>query len=191
MHQLVRPLWSALVGLALVLVSGTAAAGTTTVAPLTLVSGPSPYASCTVGGTGTNYVNAEVEPQIAADPTNPRHFVGGFQQDRWSNGGAHGLVAAASFDGGTKWIETTLPFSRCAPGGLNFERASDPWVSIGPDGIVYLNAISFDRTTTRNAVTTVRSTDGGRTWTDLQHWSTTRPTAASSRPIRTRSRQIL
>jgi hypothetical protein len=94
--------------------------------------------------------------------------VGGFQQDRWSNGGAHGLVAAASFDGGTKWIETTLPFSRCAPGGLNFERASDPWVSIGPDGIVYLNAISFDRTTTRNAVTTVRSTDGGRTWTDLQ-----------------------
>jgi len=168
MQRVVRPVSFALVGLALVFVPGAASAGTATLAPLVLVSGASPYASCTVGaGTGTIFVNAEVEPQIAADPTNPKHFVGAFQQDRWSNGGAHGLVSAASFDGGKTWTETTLPFSRCAPGGLDFERASDPWVSIGPDGVVYANAISFDRTSNRNAVATVRSTDGGKTWTNL------------------------
>jgi len=162
-----KPLLMALIGLVLVFVP-TADASTATIAPLVLVSGPSPYASCTAGaGTGTNFVGAEVEPQIAADPTDPNHFVGVFQQDRWSNGGAHGNVAAATFNGGKTWIETTLPFSRCAPGGLYFERASDPWVSIGADGIVYTNAISFDRTSNRNAVATARSTDGGRTWTNL------------------------
>ena len=33
--------------------------------------------------------------------------------------------------------------------------------------MVYANAISFDRTSNRNAVATVRSTDGGKTWTNL------------------------
>ena len=167
--QTLKPFSMALIAVGLVLVPGSAAADTVNVAPLTLVSGPSLYAKCTVGaGTGTNFVNAEVEPQIAADPINPRHFVGAFQQDRWSNGGAHGLVAAATFDGGKTWTETPLPFSLCAPGGANFDRASDPWVSIGPDGTVYANAISFDHITdNRNAVTAARSTDGGLTWTNL------------------------
>jgi hypothetical protein len=57
-----------------------------------LVSGPSPFASCTIGLPGTNYVNAEVEPRVAVNPTNPSNIVGVFQQDRWSTGGAHGLV---------------------------------------------------------------------------------------------------
>jgi hypothetical protein len=168
MQRVARRVSFALIGLALVFVPGAASAGTAAVGPLVLVSGPSPYETCTVGaGTGTVFVNAEVEPQIASDPTNPKHFVGAFQQDRWSNGGAHGLAAAATFDSGKSWIETTLPFSRCATGGLNFERASDPWVSIGRDGIVYANALSFDRTSNRNAVATVRSTNGGKTWTNL------------------------
>src|SRR5437867_7127919 len=38
-----------------------------------------------------------------------------------------------SFNSGLTWGETTLPFNACAPGGLSFERASDPWVSIGPE----------------------------------------------------------
>src|SRR5437899_6220997 len=38
-----------------------------TVSPLVVVSGTSPYASCTIGGSssGTNSVNAELEPYVA------------------------------------------------------------------------------------------------------------------------------
>src|SRR6266516_1542209 len=94
-----------------------------------LVSGPSPYASCSNDGQpGTNFVNAEVEPWVAANPANSNNIIGVWQQDRWSNGGAHGLVAGFSSDGGTTWGETTLPFSVCA-GGLGYQRASYPWVS--------------------------------------------------------------
>src|SRR5439155_27093541 len=41
------------------------------------------------------------------------------------------------------------------------------WVSIGPDGTAYTNAIAFDRSTNRNAVAAATSTDGGRTWGNL------------------------
>jgi len=71
-----------------------------------LVSGTSPFATCTIGGPGTNYVNAEVEPRVAVNPKDPSNIVGVFQQDRWSNGGAHGLVAGVSHDGGATWAET-------------------------------------------------------------------------------------
>ncbi len=65
------------------------------------VSGSSPFAACTIGGPGTNYVNAEVEPWVAVNPTNAKNLIGAWQQDRWSNGGSHGLVAGYSADGGS------------------------------------------------------------------------------------------
>ncbi len=67
-----------------------------TVAPLVLVSGPSPFAGCTLGATatGTIYVNAEVEPYVAVNPTNAQNLIGVWQQDRWSDGGAHGLASS-------------------------------------------------------------------------------------------------
>ena len=40
-----------------------------------------------------NYPGAEVEPHVAADPTNPSHLVGAVQQDRWNDGGSNGLTA--------------------------------------------------------------------------------------------------
>jgi hypothetical protein len=135
---------------------------------LVLVSATNPYATCTVGaGTGRNYVDSEVEPQVAVNPANTANIIGAWQQDRWSNGGSHGLVAGFSSDGGLTWGESTLPFDLCAPGGLPYERASDPWVSIGPDGTAYANAISLDRSTPRNAVTSATSSDGGATWTNV------------------------
>jgi len=150
---------------------GTALAFSTTAyagAPV-LVSKPSPYAGCTLdSGTGTNYLNAEVEPQAAVNPADASNIVGAWQQDRWSNGGAHGLVAGFSFDHGLTWGETPLPFDACAPGGAPYNRASDPWVSIGPDGTAYANAISFDGADTLNAVTAATSSDGGRTWKNLR-----------------------
>src|SRR2546421_11135205 len=70
------------------------------------VSGLSPFASCTVGGPGTNFVNSEVEPFVAVNPANPSNIVGVFQQDRGSNGGPHGLVAPTSHDRGMTWTAT-------------------------------------------------------------------------------------
>ncbi len=152
-------------GLALALSSATYGS----VGPVSLASGPSPYASCTAdAGTGTNYVNAEVEPQVAVNPANQANIIATWQQDRWSNGGAHGLVAGYSFDGGTTWGETALPFTRCAPGGAPYNRASDPWVSIGPDGTAYANAISFEAVSNRNGVLAATSSDGGKHWRNLK-----------------------
>jgi len=155
-------------------VGGAAAAG------LVTVSGPSPYASCSnANQPGTVYLNAEVEPQVAVNPatvgTGHVNVVGTWQQDRWSNGGAHGLVAGFSSDGGISWGETSLPFSACAPNaipdpftGAPYNRASDPWVSIGPDGTAYAAGLlatnSTDGGVNDTGVATVTSTDGGRTW---------------------------
>ena len=144
------------------------------------VSGASPYASClNAGEPGTNYVNAEVEPYVAVNPatigTAHVNVVGVWQQDRWNNGGAHGLVAGFSFDDGATWGETTLPFSVCAPNaildpftGAPYDRASDPWVSIGPDGTAYaVGLLATNNTISGNndtGVATVTSSDGGKTW---------------------------
>jgi len=147
---------------------------------LATVSGPSPYAGCsTVGQPGTVYVNAEVEPSVAVNPatvgTQQVNVIGAWQQDRWSNGGAQGLVAGFSNDGGATWGETPLPFSGCAPHpildpftGTPFNRASDPWVSIGPDGTAYsVGLLATNSTIAGNndtAVATATSTNGGRSW---------------------------
>src|SRR5207237_8480887 len=123
-------------------------------------------ATCTAGAApgSVSYVNAEVEPWVAVNPANPANIIGVWQQDRWSDGGARGLVAGFSSDGGASWGETTLPFSACARGGLACERASDPWVSIGPDGTAYAVSISFNASNNNNAVAAATSTNGGRTW---------------------------
>ena len=78
-----------------------------------------------------------------------------------------GLVAGFSRDGGRTFQRSVWPVSRCAPGGLNYERASDPWVSIGPEGTVYGSALSFDVNSPRNTVAALTSYDGGRTWRNV------------------------
>ncbi|MEM5437696.1 sialidase family protein [Paraburkholderia diazotrophica] len=155
-----------------VLLSGTtlvlafAASTTSLAAPILVSATPSPFANCTIGGPGKNFVNAEVEPWLAVNPANQSNLIGAWQQDRWDNGGAHGLVAGYSFDGGQTWKQTNLPFSACA-NGLGYERASDPWVSIGPDGTAYSVSISFNQSNNNNAVAAAVSTDGGITWGNL------------------------
>ncbi|HEY3645600.1 MAG TPA: sialidase family protein [Gammaproteobacteria bacterium] len=142
---------------------------------LVKVSGASPYAAgCGGGNTGINYEEAEVEPYFAVNPTNPSNLIGAWQQDRFSDGGAHGLVVAHSMDGGKHWAEHTLRFSVCGGGnssnGGNYSRASDPWVSISPDGSAYVISISFTGNTLQagssGAVLVSRSADGGATWSN-------------------------
>ena len=126
---------------------------------------PSPYTSCPIEGEeGTNYLDTEVESWVAVNPKDPLNVIGVWQQDRWSNGAARGLAAAASFDGGRTWQFTPLPFSHCAEGGLPYLRASDPWVSFGPDGTAYTVSLSTDRECGPSAIAAMSSTDGGRTW---------------------------
>jgi hypothetical protein len=150
-------------GIALVL-ANTALAATAQVSGAT-----SPYASCVQPSQpGTLYPNAEVEPQVAVNPTNTADIVGQWHQDRWSNGGALGIAGAYSTNAGAGWTDVTVPYTDCAPGGLPYERGSDPWVSFGPDGTAYSSALSFDGSTSRNAVSSATSHDGGKTWTAQQ-----------------------
>jgi hypothetical protein len=154
-------------GLATVLAAGPVLA----VVPIAvLVSGPSPFAACTVGGPGTNYVNAEAEPWVSVDPANPQNILAVFQQDRWSNGGAHGLVTSVSHDGGLTWSETWPPLSTCAGGtagnGGNYDRSSDPWVTFTPTGNAYQISISVSADLFTSSVLVSKSVDAGDTWSN-------------------------
>jgi hypothetical protein len=127
-----------------------------------------------VAPTGFLYTGSEVEPFVAINPRDPNNLIGVWQQDRWSNGGAAALATGVSRDGGQTWARNTVPFSRCTGGnagnGGDYARASDPWVTISPDGTAYqialaLNGASFTANSS-NAVLVSRSADGGSTWTN-------------------------
>ena len=142
--------------------------------PQFLASAASPFATGCDGvpATGTLFANAEVEPMIAVNPTNPANLVGVWQQDRWSNGGSHGLITGYSFDGGRTWARTAAAFSRCAGGnaanGGDYDRATDPWVTFAPDGTAYQISVSFsgeeDQPGSSSAILVSRSTDSGVSW---------------------------
>ncbi|MFD5120571.1 sialidase family protein [Streptomyces sp. NPDC058385] len=137
---------------------------------LVKVSHGDPYAHCTIGARSRDsvvYPATEVEPYLSVDPRHPKRVVTVFQQDRWNDGGARGLVSGWTTDGRT-FHRSTLPFSLCAPGGADFERATDPWVSTGPDGTVYAGGEGVDFTrSTRSGLLTATSRDGGHTWRNL------------------------
>ena len=118
------------------------------------------------------YVNAEVEPYVAANPANLNNLIAVYQQDRYPDDGANGVLAATSFDGGKSWqvpdLRNQPTFSRCAGGnetnGGDFDLASDPWVDIAPDGTAYFAALSFNRSNAGTAEFVSVSTTGGRSW---------------------------
>jgi hypothetical protein len=140
-------LWRTAAALAL----GTSVVATALTAPA-LVSGPSPFGGCP---SAPAFEGAEVEPSLAADPTRRNRLIAVYQQDRFHGGGARGIVAAASADGGATWLRKALPVSACAGAAGAF--ASDPWVSVGPDGRIYASTLS-------DAVSVTTSADWGRTW---------------------------
>ncbi len=139
-----------------------------------LVSAASRFsATCAgVSNASTLYTNAEVEPHVAINPTNPNNLIGTWQQDRWSGGGSQGIAVGASFDAGATWAVSTLAVSRCGGGnatnGGDFERASDPWVTFSPNGVAYQLSLGISGTGLQagssSAMLVSRSIDGGRTW---------------------------
>jgi hypothetical protein len=144
--------------------------------PIVQVSGVTTFGACTdddVGDqSGMNFLNSEVEPWIDVNPTDQANLVGIWQQDRWSNGGARGHVAGASFDGGASWQSVVIPGITVCSGG-DYQRATDPWVSFGPDGVVYQLALSFNDVAPPftafdfdHALLASKSENGGLTWSD-------------------------
>ena len=145
----------------------------------TLGSGSSPFGTeaCNTQQTGALYLNTEVEPWLDVDPTSVgdadgADLIGVYQQDRYATGGARGLGVSVSTDGGASYSPlpaAQLPhFTQCTGNAL-YERASDPWVSIGPTGDAHQISLSFNDTSNLdNAVLVSKSTaaSGGLQWSE-------------------------
>src|SRR3954467_3364506 len=154
-----------------------ASAAPLTVSPSANISIPSPFPPACGGptegsfpGTNFNYENSEVEPWLAVSPTNPNDVAGFWQQDRWSDGGAHGLVAAVSHNGGASFAYSWPHYSNCAGGTAanrgDYGRSSDPWVSWAPNGDLWSIALSVSATGPESAVLASRMRHGTSTWSE-------------------------
>jgi hypothetical protein len=137
--------------------------------PVDTSAGASPFVGCTVDNAAvqqtfsTLFTNAQPEPRVAVNPTNPMNIVGAYHQDRWNNGGNRGMSFSVSHDGGATWTRSVMPgVSRCSDGA--YDRASDPWVTFTPNGVAYAISLSFDVFDPNNAVLVLKSTNGGNTW---------------------------
>jgi hypothetical protein len=135
---------------------------------LAQVSPVDPFAGSRIGNTeDVMFAGTQVEPRLAVDPTNPNHLVGVWQQDRWTLGLAWGTVAGVSFDGGQSWSEVVVPGLTTVSGG-SFDRATDPWVTFGPTGTLFVASLvaKVDNHTVeqQSGVAVSKSTDGGLTW---------------------------
>jgi hypothetical protein len=162
--------------LAVVAVTG-ASAATYSTSGRVQVSDLSPFSGCTAddvaGQTGTNIPNSEVEPWVDVNPTDGDadgivgdNVVGIWQQDRWSNGGARGLVAGVTMDGGTSWTKVVIPNISACSGNLTYARATDPWLSFAPNGDLYAMSLSLSADLRRSAMLVSKSTDGGTSWSN-------------------------
>ena len=172
---------SALAGALTLITSSVGVAGVT--APVRASALASPLAGCAsqdagqiAASGGRNFLNAEVEPTLAVSGNN---LIGLWHEDRWSNGGAHGIGLGTSSDGGATWSNGSMPWSVCAPGTPSslsiYFRNSDPWVSFGPDGTAYASALAFNlgsgpngAPANANSVAAATSSDFGATWHNVQ-----------------------
>ena len=106
------------------------------------MSGPSSLLACPFGASGDfsdAADHAEVDPQVAVDPTNPDEITGTSQQDRWPDGGARGLTSWMSTDGAASWSKLPdVAWSACQGGPERFGRVTHPWVSYDKAGNLYL-----------------------------------------------------
>ena len=120
-----------------------------------------------------NFKDTEVEPQVAVNPTDADNVVGVFQEDRWSDGGAHGLLASVSMNGGGSYANNWAEFSACSdkPETEYFEhlpRATDPWVSFDKAGRAYQVGLPIidGSLTGESAITVSTSANKGVGWSD-------------------------
>ncbi len=112
----------------------------------------------------TAQAETQTEPYVAVNPANPDHLLAAWQETRFTDGGARSLGVAVSTSGGRRWTDALLPGLTIADGG-EWDRASDPWPTFGPDGVAYCNSllVSGDDLES-NAIAVSVSRDGGFTW---------------------------
>ena len=130
--------------------------------PPHLISGPIALpVSCTTRPQSPDHPG---EPSLAVDPTDARQLVAVWQENRTPD--EIGNVVAVSHDGGGSWARAVLPPTLTCTGGA-YVHATDPWVSIGRDGVVYVSAVvtrpRSSAGTTRDVVVSI-SRDHGSTW---------------------------
>jgi hypothetical protein len=107
--------------------------------------------------------NALTEPHLAVDPHDARHVVVTWAQDTFSQ-----PAVAGSHDGGRHFATTVLQsLTKCTGGDTEF--ATDPWLSFGPEGDVYLAMFASDptppiATQPLSQLFVYRSPDRGVTW---------------------------
>jgi hypothetical protein len=161
-----KALWSAALASGLTLIASIQGLASVVVSPVSQAAFSIPCNNDSQ--TGRNYPSGEEEPQVAVSGA---FMIAMYHQDRWSNGGAHGIGVGASTDGGATWSQTVFPDDMCTTPSTSplhkYQRSSDPWVSFGPDGTAYASALSFDNTDNNNAVVAGTSTDGVN-WSNVQ-----------------------
>ncbi len=100
------------------------------------------------------------EPSLAADPGDPRQLVASWLEN------PSGTVVAVSHDGGLTWSRSALPGLLTCAGG-RYAHTSDPWVSIGQDGVTYVAALGIRPATpagTARDIAVTVSRDHGMSW---------------------------
>jgi hypothetical protein len=106
------------------------------------------------------------EPSAAVDPRDRARIAAVWQT---SDSAGSVIQFSLSRDGGASWAAPrSLPINACAGGPVpRTTRASDPWVSIGPEGRIYAAGIAFsvgEGKDAVNALVVAVSDDDGRTW---------------------------
>jgi len=130
--------------------------------PPRLISGPSSSSGLCAGQAQSP--GRPAEPSLAADPHDPRQLVASWLENRPTND--VGTVVAVSHDTGQTWRQSALPRLLTCDGG-NYIHTSDPWVSIGADGIVYVAVLGTRRATsagTAHDIAVTASRDHGASW---------------------------
>jgi hypothetical protein len=104
------------------------------------------------------------EPSVATEPGNPRQLVAGWLENQSPD---HvGITVALSHDGGATWSRSPLPGLLTCDGG-HYVHLSDPWVSIGGDGTIYVASLGTQPPTstgTPHDIVVNVSRDHGASW---------------------------
>lgn len=120
---------------------------------------------------------AQNEPFVAVNPSNPSHIVVG--ANNWEAGnGRYEVTAYVSFDRGHTWAASHPYIERNA----SRVNAADPTVAFGADGKVYFGFVAMSPA--QGAVAVSTSLDGGLSWSS-QSWATSFATAADKPAIAT------
>jgi hypothetical protein len=104
------------------------------------------------------------EPSLAADPSVPRELVASWLEARSPDD--VGITVAMSHDSGSSWSRSPLPGLLTCAGG-RYVHTSDPWVSIGHDGVTYVSALGSRPATpagTAHDIVVTVSRDRGASW---------------------------